>query len=38
MNSLWSRGAYFFEAVKGVGHPQQIPAAPQCLTNQCAVN
>ncbi len=29
MNSLWSRGAYFFEAVKGVGHPQQIAAAAQ---------
>jgi heavy metal translocating P-type ATPase len=29
MNSLWSRGAYFFEAVKGVGQPQQIAAAVQ---------
>jgi len=23
INSLWGRGAYFFEAVKGVGHPTQ---------------
>jgi len=29
MNSLWSRGVYFFEAVKGVGHPPQVAAAAQ---------
>ena len=26
INSLWSRGAYFFEAIKTVGHPPQIPS------------
>jgi len=29
INSLWGRGAYFFEAIKGVGHPTQIPAGAQ---------
>src|SRR3989441_1127325 len=24
INSLWGRGAYFFEAIKGVGHPPQM--------------
>ncbi len=26
INSLWGRGAYFFEAIKGVGHQPQVPA------------
>ncbi|HUE13698.1 MAG TPA: heavy metal translocating P-type ATPase, partial [Planctomycetaceae bacterium] len=25
INSLWGRGNYFFAAIKGVGHPAQIP-------------
>jgi heavy metal translocating P-type ATPase len=29
VNSLWGRKAYFFEAVKGVGHAPQIPASAQ---------
>jgi len=29
INSLWGRGAYFFEAVEGVGHPAQIPSGAQ---------
>src|SRR5579871_704041 len=29
INSLWSRGAYFCEAVKAVGHPAQIPSGIQ---------
>ena len=29
INSLWSRGAYFFEAVKGVGHQPQVPSTVQ---------
>ena len=29
INSLWSRGAYFFEAIKAVGHPPQIPSTAQ---------
>ena len=32
INSLWGRGAYFFEAIKTVGHAQQAPPpAPQAL-------
>ena len=27
INSLWGRGSYFFEAVKGVGHAPQAPAS-----------
>ncbi len=27
INSLWGRGAYFFEAIKGVGHPPPMPSA-----------
>jgi heavy metal translocating P-type ATPase len=27
INSLWGRGAYFFEAIKGVGQPTQVPSA-----------
>jgi hypothetical protein len=27
INSLWGRGAYFFEALKTVGHPQITPGA-----------
>jgi len=26
INSLWGRGAYFFEAIKTVGHPPQTPS------------
>ena len=26
INSLWGRGAYFFEAIKTVGHPPQAPS------------
>jgi len=29
VNSLWGRGAYFFEAIKTVGHASQIPARAQ---------
>jgi heavy metal translocating P-type ATPase len=29
INSLWGRGAYFFEAIKTVGHSPQIPARVQ---------
>jgi len=29
INSLWGRGAYFFEAIKAVGHPPQIPSRVQ---------
>ena len=29
INSLWGRGAYFFEAIKTVGHPPQIPSRVQ---------
>jgi cation transport ATPase len=29
MNSLWGRGAYFFEAIKTVGHATQIPSRVQ---------
>jgi Cu+-exporting ATPase len=29
INSLWGRGAYFFEAIKTVGHAPQIPARAQ---------
>jgi heavy metal translocating P-type ATPase len=28
INSLWSRGAYFFEAIKAVGHTPQIAPGP----------
>lgn len=32
INSLWGRGAYFFEAIKTVGHPPQAPSpAPPAL-------
>jgi heavy metal translocating P-type ATPase len=32
INSLWGRGAYFFEAIKTVGHAPQAPSpAPQAL-------
>ncbi len=32
INSLWGRGAYFFEAIKTVGHAPQAPSpAPQVL-------
>jgi Cu+-exporting ATPase len=32
INSLWGRGAYFFEAIKTVGHAPQPPSpAPQAL-------
>jgi heavy metal translocating P-type ATPase len=32
INSLWGRGAYFFEAIKTVGHaPQAPPPAPHAL-------
>jgi len=27
INSLWGRGAYFFEAIKGVAHAPQMPSA-----------
>lgn len=27
INSLWGRGAYFFEAIKGVGHARQEPVS-----------
>jgi P-type E1-E2 ATPase len=27
VNSLWGRGAYFFDAIKGVGHPPAVPAS-----------
>ena len=26
INSLWGHGAYFFEAIKTVGHPPQTPS------------
>jgi len=26
INSLWGRGNYFFDAIKTVGHPAQIPS------------
>ncbi len=29
INSLWGRGAYFFEAIKGVGHQPQMPSRAQ---------
>jgi len=29
INSLWSRGTYFFQAIKTVGHPPQIPSSVQ---------
>jgi Cu+-exporting ATPase len=29
INSLWGRGAYFFEAIRGVGHQPQAPARVQ---------
>jgi len=29
INSLWSRGNYFFEAIKTVGHAPQIASGPQ---------
>lgn len=29
INSLWGRGDYFFEAIKGVGHPVALPAAAE---------
>ncbi len=29
INSLWSRGTYFFQAIKGVGHAPQIPSRVQ---------
>lgn len=29
INSLWGRGAYFFEAIKTVGHAPQTPSIPQ---------
>jgi heavy metal translocating P-type ATPase len=29
MNSLWGRGAYFFQAIQTVGHPPQSPANMQ---------
>lgn len=33
INSLWGRGAYFFEAIKTVGHAPQDPSpAPQTLS------
>jgi hypothetical protein len=33
INSLWGRGAYFFEAIKTVGREPQAPSpAPQTLS------
>jgi Cu+-exporting ATPase len=29
INSLWGRGAYFFDAIKTVGHAPVTPAAPE---------
>ncbi len=29
INSLWGRGGYFFEAIRTVGHPPQIPSGAQ---------
>ncbi len=29
INSLWGRGDYFFEAIKGVGHPAPLPVAAE---------
>ena len=29
INSLWGRGAYFFQAIKTVGHAQQMPSKVQ---------
>jgi hypothetical protein len=29
VNSLWSRGAYFFEAIKTVGRAPQTPSTVQ---------
>jgi len=29
INSLWSRGSYFFQAIKTVGHAPQMPSAAQ---------
>jgi heavy metal translocating P-type ATPase len=37
VNSLWGRGAYFFDAIKGVGHaPQAAPATPPTLSDKRA--
>src|SRR5712692_8178624 len=34
VNSLWGRGAYFFEAIKGVGHAPQMPSTAQAQEGQ----
>ena len=34
INSLWGRGAYFFEAIKGVGHAPQMPSTAQAQEGQ----
>src|SRR5712691_9864796 len=34
INSLWGRGNYFFDAIKTVGHPPQIPTGSQARVKE----